>query len=417
MQPVLLVFIDSFPYYCLDKAPFLASLPYKARVIPGFGYSSTCQIELFSGLTPDDVGYFGEWTYEPESSPFRRWRWFLEAASLIRRLYPLDGLVQRGFRRILVQEDLSLVSNMSTADYMARPFYYLDRALHRAVDRILGLHTKNIPLSYLVYLNHPYISVFDHRFPYDSLLKHPNIVGIYTYAYKLPWYVADAVVYQRAKEVISELPESKHLVVSMTKLDNVGHRFGTSASQYRDKVAELDRWVEDLYQRFLARFPSGRLAVISDHGMVDVSQGVTVDIEKVFGRPRPGKYFYFLEGTILRIWTDKHQLLGEMLDYLHRLGIGTIVSRAERASFGLKSSRFGNIIFVINEPLMFVNSFWGNRVSRGMHGYHPLNPSQHGVFLMSSDSVATLGDERVRLRTVDVYRKLRALLKVSHEPA
>src|SRR2546428_3391385 len=247
MQPVLVVFIDSFPYDYLDSAPFLAALPSRTRLIPGFGYSSTNQVELLAGLTADDLGYFGEWTYDPENSPLRRWRWLLQLASPIQR------------------------------------FYYLDRMAHRVLAKCSKLQVKDIPLSLIGHFRQPYISVFDKTFPGNSLLKLPGVRGVYSYNYNsLPVTEVDGMVYRRAQELISELRDDQHLVVSMTKLDFVGHCFGVD-SLYRDKIAELDRWVEDLYERLLVRFPSARLAVVSDHGMVNVSRGVRLDLESTFG--------------------------------------------------------------------------------------------------------------------------------------
>lgn len=373
MQPMLVVFIDSFPYDYLDHAPFLSSLAQRIRLIPGFGYSSTNQVELLSGLTPDDLGYYGEWTYDPDNSPFRRWRLPLRMASPVRHIY------------------------------------YLDRAAHRVLGKVTKLAVKNVPFSQIGYFSHPYISVFDKRFPRDSLLKLPNVKGAFSYNYgSLPWPEIDRAVYKRAKELIAELHEGQHLVVSMTKLDMIGHLFGPDSPQYREKIAELDCWLADLYESLLARFPSGILAVMSDHGMANVSRGVTPNIEKVFGSPRPDKYFYYLDGTLLRVWTAKKSLAGEIGDFLQELKIGSVATPSERASFGLTSSSFGDVIFMIDEPLMFVPCFWGGRISRGMHGYHPANPSQHGIFLMSSvgDNIT---DDRRTLRNVDVYPKLRAL--------
>lgn len=371
MQPVLVVFIDSFPYYYLDSAPFLSALPFRARLTPGFGYSTTNQGELLTGLTPDELGYFGEWTYNPDQSPLKSWRWLLELASPVQQVY------------------------------------YLDRLAHRALGKFSKLQVKNIPLGLIGHFSNPYVSVFDKHFPAESLLKLPGVKGVYSYDYgSLPESQVDGMVYEAAKKSIAELRDGEHLVVSMTKLDAVGHWTGVGR-EYQDKIAELDRWVEDLYESLLARFPSARLAVISDHGMVDVRRSVKLDLESTFGRPGPDSYLYYLEGTQLKVWTANPGLTERIEDFLHDLKIGRTITPSERAAFGLTSNGFGDLIFVIDEPLMFVPSFWGGRSSRGMHGYHPENPSQHGIFLMSSADDAANGERT--LRNVDVYPRLRAL--------
>ena len=50
-SPVLLIFIDSFPYYYLENTKYMSVFETVAKVIPGFGYSINCQAEIFSGKT------------------------------------------------------------------------------------------------------------------------------------------------------------------------------------------------------------------------------------------------------------------------------------------------------------------------------------------------------------------------------
>src|SRR6185436_17696828 len=237
MQPVLLVFIDSFPFDYLDSARFLRSLPSRTRLTPSFGYSSINQVELLSGLTADELGYFGEWTYDPERSQLKRWRWLLRLAG------------------------------------PARNFYYLDRLGHRALAKFSRLDVKNIPFSIIGQFKQPYISIFSETFPFDSILKLPGVHGVYSYNFKhLPTHEVDKAVYDRACEVIGEMREDEHLAISMTKLDHIGHWSGVD-DEYRNKIVELDRWIEDLYTRLQGRFPEAQLVVVSDHGMVNVTRG------------------------------------------------------------------------------------------------------------------------------------------------
>jgi len=373
MTPFLIVFIDSFPFYYLERTSFLSSLPKACRIIPGIGYSSTCQVELLSGLTQDEIGYFGEWIYDPGNSPFRKWNWLLRTMSFVKHIY------------------------------------YMDRVAHRILKKISGFDIKNIPLSYLHYFNSPYLSVFDKQFPHDSILNLPNVEGVFSYDYGgLPLDKIDYAVYRRAKQLISVIPESNHLFVSMTKLDHVGHFFGVDSPRYREKVEELDKWVEDLYERWVKRFPSGQLIILSDHGMVNVKRKIYLNLEHIFGKPTPSSYTYFLDGTLLRIWSDNGSLIYEIYDYLNSLNIGSILSSEERDKFGIRSPKFGNIIFVLSKSSMFVPSFWGRGASKGMHGYHPKNMSQYGIFLMSdcNNKIAI----KNKLRTTDIYSIIRKIL-------
>ena len=374
MRPYLIIFIDSFPFDLLQATPFLNSLPARTRVVPGIGYSDTCQIELFSGRSPDDMDYYGSWTFNPFGSPFY----------FCRHPFNLLGKVNR--------------------------FYKLDRILHRILLKMSGLPIKNIPLHYLSYFSHPYVSVFDDRFPFASILKMNNISGIYSQSFNaLPWTKVDQHVYSQAQKRIHTLSNNNHLFISMTKLDATGHIYGLNSHEYQDKIRELDGWIQDLYERFTDRFPSAELVVLSDHGMVDVSQIINLQIEKQFGIPHLKRYVYFLDGTLLRVWVQDTSLHQELEDYLDNLPIGNRLTNADRETFGVASKGFADIIYLINESLMFVPSFWGNRASKAMHGYFPTNHSQHGILVLS-DNNNPYGILPKTLRSTRVYTILKSLL-------
>ena len=374
MTPYLLIFIDSLPFDLLPETPFLNSLPVKSRIIPGIGYSDTCQTELFSGRSPDDMGYFGSWTFSPFGSPFY----------FCRQPFNLLGKVNR--------------------------FYKLDRLLHRILLKLSGLPIKNIPLHYLSYFSYPYVSVFDKYFPFDSILKLNNTVGIYSQSFSnMPWSRVDQHVYFQARQKIPCLSHNKHLFISMTKLDATGHIYGLNSHEYQNKIRELDGWIQDIYEQFTHRFSKAGLIVLSDHGMVDVSQIINLQLEKRFGKPNLKRYVYFLDGTLLRVWVKDTSLQQELEDYLDNLPIGNRLTNADRETFGVASKGFADIIYLINESLMFVPSFWGNRASKAMHGYFPTNHSQHGILILS-DNNNPYGILPKTLRSTRVYTILKSLL-------
>jgi hypothetical protein len=81
----LTIFIDALPFDQLPKIPYTREFVSQARLIPILGYSVNCQTQLFTGQTPDEIGFWCEWQYDPDGSPFRKWRWLLSLASLVIR--------------------------------------------------------------------------------------------------------------------------------------------------------------------------------------------------------------------------------------------------------------------------------------------------------------------------------------------
>ena len=100
MANSLTIFIDALPFEQLQKMPYTREFASQARLIPILGYSVNCQTQLFTGKTPDEIGFWCEWQYDPDNSPFRRWRWALSFASLVEGLYPARRLIHKILDRL-----------------------------------------------------------------------------------------------------------------------------------------------------------------------------------------------------------------------------------------------------------------------------------------------------------------------------
>ena len=359
----MLIFIDGFPFYYLDKAPQMSQFEGKARLIPGFGYSINCQLELFTGLQPDEVGYFGDWTYAPERSPFRR------AKILLRLLNPVGRV------------------------------YYLDRLLHKALGKITRIEVKNIPFSYLPMMAPNSGDIFKREISVD--LFHGAATFFWPDFLHLKWGKRDAATFIAAMDAIEA---DGKVVLTFTELDHIAHACGVGSPEFDHHVEHIDSWVSDLKEEFLKRYPDGVVIVVSDHGMVNVNKRVHIKLESVLGTPGKRPYAYFLDGTILRVWTFDARIRARCKEYLNSLEVGVILTSDERKRWGVSSPTFGDIIFVANEGVMFVPSFWGRKLSRAMHGYLPDLASQHGIFLCSQP----LKDDMFTAN--QVYRELAKLL-------
>jgi predicted AlkP superfamily pyrophosphatase or phosphodiesterase len=365
--PVLLIFIDSFPHYYLEKTKYLCEFETVAQVTPGFGYSVNCQAELFAGMSPDELGYFCEWTYDPVYSPTRTLKFIFHV---------LDP---------------------------AKKIYYLDRLIHKGLQKIYA-DIKNIPFRYLSVMRKDGKSVFSEDFKSNSLVKLPGLKKILSLHYNhLHMEEIDLVVYKKAIKCL-ESNEFNSFLISFTKLDEIAHWHGVGSLRYDQKITCLDQWITDLRNKFLAKHRKGKVVVVSDHGMVNVKEGRRIELEKYFGEPSDKTYYYFLDGTISRIWTFESKVKKAMEDYLTNLKIGRIVPPLERKEYGIDSKRFGDIVFLIDEGLMFCPSFWGGKLSKAMHGYHPKLESQKGIFLLSEheDSIANR-----MMRGTEVYNFLK----------
>jgi hypothetical protein len=141
--------------------------------------------------------------------------------------------------------------------------------------------------------------------------------------------------------------------------------------------------------------------------MVNVDQGVYLDIEEKCGKASNDSYMYFSDANLLRVWIFDDALHAPIQTYLEQYPHGQILSDEERQTYGLTSSRFGEFIYVLDEKLAFQPSTFARNIPKGMHGYHPTVPSQQGVALHWGSPWT--GDSPARMK--DVYHMLNAVLE------
>ncbi len=349
MPRTLTIFIDGVPFDQLEGMPFAREFTSRARLVPILGYSVNCQTMLFTGKTPDETGFWCEWEYDPDASPFRR----------IKALLPILGL--------------------------AELWYPAKRIVHKFLDRLRWVNsTKNIPIRYLADFNQTGLSVFDRGFDQESLLDHPEMTSFLHWQFTNS-HERDEVMFQAALDKIRNAEDPGHITLMLAGIDHCSHWDGVGSEPYKVLLAENDRYIRELTNAYLERFPDGQVFVVSDHGMSNIEHHIDLDLEARFGRPSRDGYVHFTEGTLLRVWSQSQPLLAEMAEYLDAIEGLQRFGDEERAEQGITRQSFGDLIYYTDEHYQLVPSFWGPKPSVGMHGHHPSNRSQHGICLSTRE--------------------------------
>lgn len=371
MSNVLIVFVDSLPYRLLPRMPNLNAVEEKWSIIPGFGYSVNIHAELFAGLLPDDVGYFGEWMYNPPASPGWRMRKLLPILDALFRPY----LLNRGLQYLL------------TRNY--RPGHSMPNIPLRHLDKFAmgGKHILNDPQAY------PHPSLFT-QFPHLHFLLMP----------RLSRGERDRHLYETG---LAAIEEAKSLFIPLPDLDSFGHHNGMNGEPYQRHMARLDEWIPTLWNRFLQGHPKGHIFTISDHGMVNVRQGIHLDIEEQVRRASSDTYVYFSDANLLRVWVFDEPLRDPIRSYLEQSEGGQLVTPDERQEYGITSPHFGHFIYVLEEGLAFEPSTFARHKPKGMHGYHPLAAGQQALALHLGPRWTGGPPRRMR----DVYHMMRRALE------
>lgn len=178
--------------------------------------------------------------------------------------------------------------------------------------------------------------------------------------------------------------------------DERQHRLGTHAPAVR---AHLD-WLGDRIARAAqAAASAGREAwiyVLSDHGMTDVTRQVDVmgAVERARAQAAPGASFQegrdwlaFYDSTLARFWwlseEARRDLRPAVREALQALDAGRWLGPEEERQLGIhfEDRRYGEDLFLVEPGALIVPSYMGRRAVRGMHGYHPSEPTSRAVFL------------------------------------
>jgi hypothetical protein len=364
-----LIFIDSFPYAYINRAPFLSQCrPWIRKVLPGFGYSINLKAEIFGGYLPDQAGFLNEWSYCTDS-PLRTYRF----------LFNCLGIFQK--------------------------FYYADRVIHRGLSKISGCNIQNIPLRYLAYFARNGTEAYRDQFHLPTLFTQSSAIRKICYYHYDYGPRQDLHIFSDALKAIEAGGES--VFAAFGQLDGVGHRCGVGSVPYEQKIAELDSYLSTLYQAFSRRHPEGAFIVFSDHGMANVHRTIQIDMESRFGPAGENSYLYFIDATMLRVWCFNKPRQHEIERYLETLEGGKVLDHQRRASEGISLPALADIIFHLDEGFVFCPSFMGRKSPLAMHGYHHSFPNQVG-FCLCRDAADTPVREPAELSTIDLYQFLKA---------
>ena len=373
--PLLMIFIDGFPYKVLQKGDFfIKKLSHMAPLQPGFGFSVNIFVELYAGLTPDEAGYLNIWEHDPgegaegtQTLPF--WNWTA--------------------RRI--------------ADRLTRRPQQFSRLVHKVYERIVGEgNIGNIPFAYLPYYRRT-VSNDTIRYIFDelglSVFRHELIPGSI-------WDRDEAAF----RQALGSIKRGESVFVTFGSLDHTGHLAGPSSSRFMERACLIDKWCEEMIESFLAACSgNGYIAICSDHGQADVDAGIELNFEKEFGRPSSQTYWYFLDSTMARLWVKDTQLKKEIVEFLQQQPNGTLLDADMRTNYGISNNVFMDAVFVLQEGKVLWPSWAGGWLPKGMHGYLPEEPSQQAIFVFHAPEDNAKLPAPLPTRSRDVYQFFRAL--------
>lgn len=355
MKPILplFVFIDACGWEIIKDDPFArAWAPHRKRLTSVFGYSSACIPSILSGNWPADHRNWCYFVYDPVRSPFqslRPLRWLPSAITSRRR-----------FRRWLSKFIKSQLKFRGYFDLYNIPFRHIS---------LFDFTEKKNPLEPEGMNRGP--NIFD-------FLKLRDI----SFHVSNPAQGEEQNLHALLREIRAEGIDFAFLY--WPELDGLLHRVGNTAPEVRGKLREYEARLDQLLATAHEHYREVRLYVFSDHGMANCDRllDLRAPIEALnlqMGRD----YAVVYDSTMARFWFFNDAARQQITACLRNVSAGRILPDEELEELGalFPDRYFGELIFLVEEGVLIVPSFMGERPIRGMHGYHPSAPHSYATLL------------------------------------
>ena len=355
-KPLCVVFSDAFAFRTYQSLGGLGDDYSLKKIIPGIGYSSNLHYLLFDGKTPDELGFFTDYTWETAN------------ARSINKLHRIC-------------DNVETVNN-----------------LYRALTRKITKNKDNIPFSEKAF--------FHQTGKYKFMSENPTSVFGKQVDMAYEGNNMNAC-FDKAEQYVSD--GSEGIVVVLEELDHLGHEVGSFGKRYVDSAKVILARTRTLFDEFLQKHSDALCVLISDHGMSDVYAGVNVyeGIKRTFGLP--GKeYQMYMDSVYLRLWSDDSALLERIGEYIR--GIDTLVEidSNERIRCGVTNRSCGDLIFRLREGYVFQPNSFGVSLKggcKGIHGFMEATDSASGILVTNC-----FINENAVIDAYEVYNTVKSLL-------
>jgi hypothetical protein len=369
--PVLVFLIDAFRHDYIDEqtTPNLAALAgagVSRPLKPILGYSDAIRAAFFTGQQPDETGYWMEYCYRPETSPWKG----LPRLDAVDRL-PGD-LVQRG---------LKLAASMTVMPLLAK---------RKSVSH---LSLRNMPFKALDKFD------FTLREPMTApkALGYPSIFDKCSAAGR-PWAYLDASKTKPGELLrqLDEMPADVGLIfVYLHQIDMASHLYGITTSIFWRRVRSTDGLVGQIRGSVRRRFGEVPTLVFSDHGMSILKR--QIGIPELTRHPAfPDRFFVALDATMVRLWylDEDERLRQELRERVASRYPGHFLSADELAAHHLQFSGrlYGDEFYLLPPGIGIFPNFHSFIKPKAMHAYDPADPDQWGIFIGPAAAAPRVSD-------------------------
>jgi len=353
----LFVFADALGWEQVRKREFMTDLfPCRSRCETLLGYSCTCDPSILTGCLPSEHGHFS---------------------------FFVDGREERPFRSLGL---LGSIPETLAAQHRVRNV--VSRRVAQAKGYTGYFQLYSVPFSKLPWLD--YTEKRDIYEPGGILGGQPTIFQHWKDS-GIPWVRSDwrQNDENNVAHLKSEIEKGgvRLAYLFTAGLDAAMHAHGTTGAKVDEAFARFEKWLREIQELAGRNYETVRWHLFSDHGMTDTVQvsGMMPEFEELkleYGRD----YTAVWDSTMLRLWFKGGAAVRrEVASWLLVHGEGRILSEQMLRDNGcyFPDGRYGEMIYLLNNGVIFAPSYMNQRRVPGMHGFDPAEADSAACWLTS----------------------------------
>jgi predicted AlkP superfamily pyrophosphatase or phosphodiesterase len=188
----------------------------------------------------------------------------------------------------------------------------------------------------------------------------------------------------------------------------LAHFLGTKNNKFATVMQRYDYALSELYTILSQQYEDHVLAIVGDHGMIDVRNHINVKpiLTSVFSELSLGRdYFYFIDSTQIRVWLKEknkiekieQNLLSHLEEYID-----------SNFDLSLFKPTYGDIIIPLKPGSVFYPDFFNNKKVKGMHGYNNNYNEQHGTAFFIGNRLKS--EQHAELHLHELQEQIKAIV-------